>query len=58
MAFFHVKSYDRNKMTQIRHLAIHRIVKPPEQGIGFGLYFLIVEAQISVKLIDEALVMS
>ena len=46
MALFRVKRYDRNKMTQIRHLAIHSIVKPPEQRIGFSLYFLIVVAQI------------
>ena len=51
-------SYDRNKMTQILHLAIHGRVKPPEQGIGFSLYFLIVEAQYQFKLIDVVLVMS
>ena len=42
-----MKSYDRNNMTQIRHLAIHRSVKPPKQRMGFSLYFLIVVAQIS-----------
>ena len=43
-----MKSDDRNKMTHIRHLVIHRSLKPPEQRIGFALYFLIAVAQISV----------
>ena len=50
LAFFRVKRYDRNKMTQIRHLAIHSIAKPPEQRIGFSLYFLILVAQMSIKI--------
>ena len=42
-----MKSYDRNNMTQIRHLEIHRIVKPSKQRIGLSLYFVIAVAQIS-----------
>ena len=45
-----MKSYDGNNMTQIRHLAIHRSVKPPKQRIGLSFYLLIAVAQISVYI--------
>lgn len=56
LAFFPLKSCDRNKMTHIRHLAIHCSVKPPEQRLGFSLYFVIVVAQIDRCGISDELI--